>query len=104
MGYGLTKIGNLSTVIILLFWKRQKQEGHSDLPSPPTPFFSEEEEKYVKDSLPVTEQKTTFLLPEMGKSAGTNLVKLTLTFLVISSPLVPQTALANSSQTYYFFF
>ena len=111
MGSGLTKIGNLSTVNILFFKKGRSRKvtltSHHRPPPQPThthTLFLSEEEKYVKYSPPVPERKTTFLLPEAGKSAQTNLVKLTLTFLVISSPPIPQTALVSSSQTYYFFF
>ena len=104
MGSGLTKIGNLTTLNILFFEKGRSRKVTLTSHHPPITFFSEEEEKYVKDSLPVPEKKTTFLLPEVGKSAQIDLAKLTLTFLVISSPPIPQTALVSASQTYYFFF
>ena len=60
MGSGLTKIGNLTTVNILFFEKGRSRKVTLTSHHPPITFFSEEEEKYVKDSLPVPEQKTTF--------------------------------------------
>ena len=95
MGSGLTKIGNLSTVNILFFKKGRSRKvtltSHHRPPPQPThthTLFLSEEEKYVKYSPPVPERKTTFLLPEAGKSAQTNLVKTTLLCLCAVSSCI----------------